>query len=534
MIDVLLGIFAGLGLFFVGMRLLSTHLKQSAGNRVRMIAARLARHRLLMMLLGAGAGAATQSTNAVTAAATGLATAQIISIREAFPLIACANIGTSVLVFLAAVDFHAAILAAAGACGLLFYLKLDQSPRHRAYVGAALAFVLILFGLDMVGEAAKGLRADPTLRGLFASLSGLPVAAFLVGAALVPVLQTAKTVAVVVAVLAQSGTLGPVEAVAAVIGANLTSAANVAFLTSGVSPMGRALGTYQAVLKVIGSGLALVALAAVLWVRPDLVATVDTRQAPFLVAVAYLVMQVGAYAVALAAERPIADRLSAMVARQIRDDPAEPRFISRAALLDPATATELAFKEHLDIVEGLATGLDRVRHDQPVSRPAHRDWPAIAHTLGDFLDALADRAEDEGIRRRTASLQRLHNLVLGLQPQIERLAENVARSGSDPAVSEPMAMMVESAHALLELFGGTCRSRDAFDRAQMTELTADRTPVTERIRLAVMSKNAAGVEVERDLFDCCITFERIIWLIRRYLLLSDEPGSPYLDIAADP
>lgn len=533
MLELFLGVFAGLGLFFVGMRLLSAHLKQYAGNQVRVVAARLARRRWLMMLLGAGAGAATQSTNAVTAAATGLATAQVISIREAFPLIACANIGTSVIVFLAAADFHLVVLAAAGLAGLLFYFKLDQSPRHRAYVGAILAVVLILFGLDMVGEEAKRLRADPMLQSFFASLSGLPVLAFLVGAALVPILQTAKTVAVVVALLAQSGALGPVEAACAVIGANLTSAANVAFLTNGVSPMGRALGLYQALLKMIGSALAILALVALLLLQPDLVQDFDPTEAPFFVALVYLLMQSAAYAVALVAEAPIAGHLNAMVVLRQRDDPAEPRFISRQALLDPATATELAFKEHLDVLDGLATGLDPVRHDRPTTAAKPREWVTIGRMLGEFLEALADRAEDESVRRRTGSLQRLHNLVIGLQPQVQRLADNMARSGNDPAVAEPMEMMVESAHALLEQFAATCHTRDPIDIAQMTELTGDRTPITERIRLAVMSQNAAGAEAERDLFDCCITFERIIWLIRRYLLLSDEPGSPYLDSVAD-
>lgn len=529
MLEIFLGIFAGLGMFFIGMRLLSAHLKQYTGIQVRQAAARFARSRLMMMALGAGAGAATQSTNAVTAAATGLATAQVISIREAFPLIACANIGTSLLVFLAALDFHKSVLAMAGLCGLLFYFKLDQSPRYRAYMGGVLAFVLILFGLDMVGEEAKVLRREPMVQDFFSSLDDMPVLAFLAGAALVPVLQTAKTVAVIVALLAQSGTLGPAEAIAAVIGANLTSAANVAFLTAGVSPMGRALGIYQAVLKVLGSGLGAIALALLLWTAPALVTDFDADQAPYVVAVAYLLLQTVAYALALVVERPIAERLSAMVARRLREDPTEPHFISRSALNDPATATELAFQEHLEVVAGLAPTLDVVRHDPEPATGPRRDGPAIARALAEFLDALADQAEDESVRRRTGSLQRLHDLVLELQPQLRRLVETVERSGSDPAVAEPMAMMVESAHALLEMLAAACRSRDATDRAQLMEMSGDRTSVTERIRLAVMSENAAGPDAERDFFDCCITFERVIWLIRRYLVLSEEPGSPYLD-----
>ncbi len=529
MTEIVLNILAGLGFFFIGMRLLSTHLKQSAGTRVRVIAARLARHRPFMMLLGAGAGMTTQSTNAVTAAATGLATAQMISIREAFALIACANIGTSLLVFLAAVDFRLEILAAAALCGGLFYLKFDQSPRYRAYVGAFLALVLILFGLDMISAGAVQIRKTPELQAFFASLDGMPVVTFLVGAALVPLLQTAKTVAVVVAVLTQSGAIGPLEAIAAVIGANLTSAANVAFLTAGISPAGRALGLYQGLLKVLGSILAMIALIAVLAFDPAALSGIAPETAPFLVAVAYLLMQVGAYAAALVAEGAITRRLQAMVARWNKDDPAQPRFISRQALADPASATELAFKEHLGIIIELRADLDSVREDGPVATGPRRDGVAIARTLAEFLDTLSERAEEETVRRRTGSIQRLHNLAIDMQTHIRRLAANVARSGSEPVLAMPMHAMVESADMLLEQLASCCTSNDPADKAELAELTADRTPVTERIRLTVMSEDHGAPAAERDLFDSCVTFERIIWLIRRYLILSDEPGSPYRD-----
>lgn len=119
-----------------------------------------------------------------------------------------------------------------------------------------------------------------------------------------------------------------------------------------------------------------------------------------------------------------------MIVRRQRDDPAEPRFISRQALGDPATATELAFKEHLDVLNGLATGLDGVRHDRQTATAKPREWVAIGRMLREFLEALTDRAEDESVRRRTGSLQRLHNLVVDIQPQVRRLADNMARSGA--------------------------------------------------------------------------------------------------------
>lgn len=535
-VEILLGLFAGLGLFFIGMRVLSTYVKETTGYRVRVLAARLAKSRPLMMALGTVAGVVTQSTNAVTAAAVGLATAQLIRVREAFPLIACANIGTSGLVFLATFSLHEAVLALTALCGLLYFLRLDQDRAWRVAVGAMLGFVLIVLGVDMISAAARQIREVEAIRDVFRFAAGHLVGAFLLGAVLVPVLQTAKTVAVVVAVLAESGVLSGSDAIAAVIGANTTSALNVAFLASRVSPMGRALAYYQGLLKVVGSSIAVVALLVLLAVAPEAVGAVTGASPAFAVAVAYLVMQALAYAATLPVEPAIAGWLVAVAERGLSADPSRPRFISVDALRDPASAAELAFREHLDVLDHLPHGLDRVREadDPAAAAPGEgaggaRDHAAIGRAIDEFLGNLAGLSSDAGLRRRVGSLQRLNGLLVDLQDQTGRLVRSAARPDQHPAVTARIGAIVESAHFMLELFAAHARSGDPDDRAHLAELTGDRTAMMEGIRRALMSEGRADAESERDLFDASVCFERIVWLLRRYLLVADEPDAPYRD-----
>lgn len=535
-VEILLGLFAGLGLFFIGMRVLSTYVKETTGYRVRVLAARLAKSRPLMMALGTVAGVVTQSTNAVTAAAVGLATAQLIRVREAFPLIACANIGTSGLVFLATFSLHEAVLALTALCGLLYFLRLDQDRAWRVAVGAMLGFVLIVLGVDMISAAARQIREVEAIRDVFRFAAGHLVGAFLLGAVLVPVLQTAKTVAVVVAVLAESGVLSGSDAIAAVIGANTTSALNVAFLASRVSPMGRALAYYQGLLKVVGSSIAVVALLVLLAVAPEAVGAATGASPAFAVAVAYLVMQALAYAATLPVEPAIAGWLVAVAERGLSADPSRPRFISVDALRDPASAAELAFREHLDVLDHLPHGLDRVREadDPAAAAPGEgaggaRDHAAIGRAIDEFLGNLAGLSSDAGLRRRVGSLQRLNGLLVDLQDQTGRLVRSAARPDQHPAVTARIGAIVESAHFMLELFAAHARSGDPDDRAHLAELTGDRTAMMEGIRRALMSEGRADAESERDLFDASVCFERIVWLLRRYLLVADEPDAPYRD-----
>lgn len=532
-IGVALAILAGLGQFFIGMKLLSTYLKEAASDRVRQMAGRLARHPALIALVGLAAGAVTQSTNAVTAAATGLATVEIITLRQALPLIACASIGTSVLVFLAAIDIRDAIFAATAICGGLFFAGLDQSKRYRAVVGAFLALILIITGMALVTSSARALRDVAEIRDLVAALSGSAIGAFLVGAALTPIVQTAKTVAVIVASLAAAGLVAPADAILAVVGANLTSAANVAFLTARVSRKGRALALYQALLKILGSLLIVPVVPILSVLAPEVLDNAGTFHAALMVAVAYLAMQVVAFGATLPFEAEIERKILDIVGR---DDPSEigrPRFISAEALRDPATATVLAFREHLGALAGLPAHLDGVREGgvggAEAARVVGEGAASLLKATDDFLRALGQEANDQSLRDRVNSLQRLNGLAVSLQEQARELAGIATGEGARaPEAAARLAAIVESAHLLLDAFVGFTQEPDGIGREMLAALTGDRAAVMEGVRRAVTAGGDSESDGQRVLFDACLCFERMVWLMRRYVMVCDEPSSPYV------
>jgi phosphate:Na+ symporter len=529
---IVVSILAGLGQFFIGMKLLSAALKEVASDRVRHVAGHVARRPVLTALLGLVAGAATQSTNAVTAAATGLATVQIITLRQAFPLIACANIGTSVLVFLAAADLHDAILIATALCGAFYFLNYDQSKKYRALLGAFLALILIIAGLELVTAAARSMRNVPEIRDVVVALAGSLLGAFVIGALLTPVVQTAKTVAAIVASLAGAGLIEPADAMMAVIGANLTSAVNVAFMTARISPTGRALAIYQALLKGVGSLVTLPLVLLVVAFAPDLLHSENANHAAMMVAITYLVAQVSAYLGILPFEAKIEEKLLQVVRRAEPDDLARPRFIGPEALRDPATAAILAFREHLGALAFLPGHLDSVREggesDGKQARETARRSNTLLRATDDFLRQLGSQIHDDVLRMRVDSLQRLNSLAVSLQEQAAELAAIAEGGGArDPEIALRQASIVESAHLLLETFVDFVQEPDGPGRDMLNALTGDRADVMEGVRRAVMSGGGARAG-QRELFDACLGFERIIWLMRRYILICDEPGSPFL------
>jgi phosphate:Na+ symporter len=156
--DVFATILAGLGLFFVGVKLIGSNLTLAAGRRLRAWLERYTANPVSAAAIGTLAGAATQSTNAVAFILISLITAGILPVANSFAVLAWANVGTSALVLLATIDIHLLVLLLLAASGLCFHLDMDKSNRWRHHVGALLGIGLLFLGLQLIKAGAAPLR----------------------------------------------------------------------------------------------------------------------------------------------------------------------------------------------------------------------------------------------------------------------------------------------------------------------------------------------------------------------------------------
>jgi phosphate:Na+ symporter len=180
--DIFANLFAGLGLFFIGIRLIGNNLKQLAGRRMRQLISKAVAGRSSVALFGLAAGAIMQSMNAVTYVLVAMVTAGAIDKRRALPVINWANIGISILVVLASINLHVLALLLAGLAGLAYYLNLDQSARYRHGVGALMGIGLLFLGIDFIKHASAILKAAPWLKDSLAATAAYPLVGFAIGA----------------------------------------------------------------------------------------------------------------------------------------------------------------------------------------------------------------------------------------------------------------------------------------------------------------------------------------------------------------
>ncbi len=218
------GLLGGLGLFLLGMRLMTDGFKYAAGRALRGILERSTRTPLRGLLSGALITALVQASAMVTVATIGFVNAGLMSLRQAVTVIYGTNIGTTMTGWLVAAvgfDFDIQKLALP-AIGIGMFLRVFRGESRAGHLGEALAgFGLFFSGLDVL----KGIFGDLGQSLQFTALSGyglFSTAAFVgAGFLLTLLLQSSSAALAIVLTSAAGGVLGVTDAAAMVIGANV-------------------------------------------------------------------------------------------------------------------------------------------------------------------------------------------------------------------------------------------------------------------------------------------------------------------------
>ena len=536
--DILLPIFAGLGLFFIGIRLISTHLKQMAGPRMRLVLGRaLAGHRT-PALFGFLAGAILQSVNAVSLTLAALVSARVIDSRAAFPIINWANLGTSVIVLVAALDLHLLVLVMLGATGVAYYLNLDQSARYRHLIGAVLGIGLLFLGIDLTKAGAAPLKEVAWLREYILASTGNLAFSFAIGAAVTLVAQSSTTVTIVAMAMAAAGLLGFDHGTMVVLGAGLGSGLSAWTLAGNLKGSARQLMLYQLALKVSGVTAMLLLFAIEhLSGQPMLYAALgglDARLGLSLamrLATVYLLLQIVSDIVMHFAGGPLVRMVERYAPWTQEETLGVPHYLEDHSLDQPEAALLLVDKEQQRLLAALPAYLDPLREEAGPSGPSTRVRHAadghVARQCDHYLKDIADRAHSRTVLDQTIVLRDRNGLIVSLQETLAELCE-IGRPREHPeSVQALIGNLVEGLHVMLETLAHCAAEPDPHDLEMLRLLTHDRSELMDAIRRRLLSTGAdLPLETQRVLFSATSLFERSVWLLRRYVLLLDVAEQP--------
>jgi phosphate:Na+ symporter len=264
-----ISILGGVGLFLLGMTVMTDGLKALAGSALRTVLAKAAATPLRGAFWGAIATLIVQSSSATTMTTIGLVSAGLLTFPQGLGLVFGANVGTTGTGWLVALIGVRVSLTAA-ALPMIFVgalVKLLGSGRI-AGAGAALAgFALVLFGLTTLQQGMGGLaeRLNPADlpavlaapgAGWWSGMFGV-LALLIVGLVMTAVMQSSTASIALTLSAHYAGAVGLDQACALIIGQNIGTATSSAMAAIGASATAKRLAVAYILFKLIAAVIAL-------------------------------------------------------------------------------------------------------------------------------------------------------------------------------------------------------------------------------------------------------------------------------------
>lgn len=248
----ILMLLAGLGVFLLGMNLISTNLQKVTGDKVGRMIARISNHKLAGIGVGAGAAVLLESSTATTVILVGLVNAGIINLIQATLIIMGANIGTTFTVILFSFGFLpiGEIFSFMSIVGLSIILS-AQKERTKTIGWTIAGFGLVFVGLDVMTDGVAFLKDSAAVIRLFSSLDN-PFLLVLIGALFTAVVQSGSAITGIVITLSASHIMPLTSACYIILGSNIGTCMTAIIASLGQNLNAKRTALIHLIFNVIG------------------------------------------------------------------------------------------------------------------------------------------------------------------------------------------------------------------------------------------------------------------------------------------
>ena len=374
----------GVGLFLLGMRLMSDGLKIAAGPALRGLLARATGSPWRALGSGVLITALVQSSSAVVFATIGFVNAGLLTLGQAVGVIFGANVGTTLTSWIVAVvgfNVNLQVLAMpAIALGMAAWV--GGRGRGVALGQALVGFGIFFLGLDVLKDTFTD--ADDLLASVQWNAGGplfwLPFVA--IGIFLTVLMQSSSAALAVTLTAAAGGMLPLAAATAMVIGANVGTTSTAVLATIGATAAARRAAMAHVLFNVVATAAALLAFPLLLGASTGIAAAVGLGEQP---ATVLAIFHTLSNLLGVALIWPFTGRMVSFLEARFQareEDPTVLRYLDRAVAATPRLA-----------VDALALELTRIG---TIAHGTARAALSSEHPQNDALQAVRATVESLG------------------------------------------------------------------------------------------------------------------------------------------
>ena len=496
MIELVGGMVGGLGLFIVGVWLLTENLTTLASRRLRRIAGRWTENRFSALAWGALAGGVTQSMTALTFIVVSILRSGMVTVRGALALIIGGGVGVTALVLIVTFDVKVISLYVLGIAGAVTVS--ERMARSRPLAASFLGAAMIVLGLVLLKDAAAPLADQPWFANMVTDTGGSLVLAFLVAVVLTAIVQSSSAVAVFGISVATVGVISVDQAIMIIYGSYIGSSVILYLLSANLTGHSRRIAMYMVLANVliccVMVPLFYLELHFDIPLMKALVLGIDLDLDQQL-ALVYIFASVFPVPIMLASLNASASILGRLWPNSRTDELSQPRYIHDHASVDVETSLMLVDLEQKRALMNLPQYFDTVRQGRNVT-PLRDASRRLLSEIDEFLDDLHSHHPGQAIEHRNDMMNR-QKLLVWLEDALGVLCRALREIGGRSALGRFQTSMCEGVDSVLLALIDAIETDDDMSWDIARRLIGDRGAIMRRIRLQYLDMDPPLANLEQ-------------------------------------
>ena len=259
----LIWLLAGVGIFIVGMNFMSDALEKSAGEGMKRLLGKISNNRFSGVGIGAAVTAIIQSSSATSVMVIGLVNAGVMTLMQATPIIMGANIGTTITGVLVALknDYFNMLMYFFAFAGVMMGFFKKEKIKIAGLLCSGLGLIFVGLNIMSSEQAFGNPLVEAMFQGIF-SVVDFPLLLILVGVVFTALIQSSSAATGVVITMVGTGVLPLDLALFIVLGANIGTCVTALLASVGAHPNAKRVALIHFTFNVIGT----VIFTAIVWI----------------------------------------------------------------------------------------------------------------------------------------------------------------------------------------------------------------------------------------------------------------------------